>query len=73
MYVEPFASQIPREPQLPPNSVATSWRRQLWIMPRVMWCRRDIFDPCVLRRRFRQDRLRSLRAGSADERHHPRR
>jgi hypothetical protein len=27
-----------------PNSVAASWRRQLWIRPRVMWCRRDISD-----------------------------
>jgi hypothetical protein len=26
------------------NSVAASWRRQLWISLRVMWCRRDISD-----------------------------
>jgi hypothetical protein len=44
MYVEPVASQIRVNRTVAPNSVATSWRRQLWIRPRVMWCRRDIFD-----------------------------
>jgi hypothetical protein len=27
-----------------PNSVAASWRRQLWIRLRVMWCRCDTSD-----------------------------